>query len=368
MSSQPEAPAPRRFCLVAPTPPPLYGVSVIVQHLLEKTPPVQLTWHHVNTVYASNLAGMTRFGWRKVALLIKYCLQLLTAICSGRARTVVITCGCYLGPFLKDSVFIWLAVLLRRRTLAWFHMDWENMRYGERPAWLRWFLRTTLLRLDRIVVLGQSLADAFPAEIPRQRFHILPNGIPDPQQQAGFTKTPGAPRAVLFIANIIDAKGWREFLAAARRLAPAFPEVRFHLHGAAHGLPAEQIHAEIARDNPNGQIAYLGSLEAEAKWTAYANAEVFVMSSHHEAFPLVILEAMGAALPIVATSVGAVADALEDEKGGFLVPKQDSEALAEKLRILLTNPILARKYAQHNREQFLAKYTLEAFIGQWGRF
>jgi len=65
-----------------------------------------------------------------------------------------------------------------------------------------------------------------------------------------------------------------------------------------------------------------------------------VMPSLEEGFPIAALDAMASGLPVVASSVGGVPELIEDGKTGWLVPPQDAEALADRLRLLLSNPDL----------------------------
>ena len=95
-----------------------------------------------------------------------------------------------------------------------------------------------------------------------------------------------------------------------------------------------------------------------------AGAQVFVLSSLWEGFPISILEAMRAGLPVVATDVGGVAEAVIDGETGFITPPGDAEALGNTIQHLLSDPILRdsmgekgrKRYVEHfGRTQMLAK-------------
>jgi glycosyltransferase involved in cell wall biosynthesis len=145
-----------------------------------------------------------------------------------------------------------------------------------------------------------------------------------------------------------------------------FPEVEVVYHGRPAFKETDQsIGEEIARNDASGRITYAGPVYGEAKWKALAEADIFCFPSFHEAFPMAVLEAMATGLPIVATRVGAVADAVQDGSGGELVPPGDIREMASALRRLIINPRLRREFGAFNQERFQEKYTLLAYQQRW---
>ena len=105
----------------------------------------------------------------------------------------------------------------------------------------------------------------------------------------------------------------------------------------------------------------MGPNYGDDKWRLFSRANVFVLPSFTEAFPLVVLEAMAASLPIVATEVGGIPDMIEDGSNGFLVPPGNSEILADRLTKLVNNPQLRVHFGAASREKFLRNYENERF-------
>jgi glycosyltransferase involved in cell wall biosynthesis len=92
-----------------------------------------------------------------------------------------------------------------------------------------------------------------------------------------------------------------------------------------------------------------------------ASADIFVLSSRSEGFPVSILEAMAAALPVVATEVGGVAEAVLHGETGLLVPPGDPHALAEALERLLRDEGLRRRLGTAGRDRVLQAFDVPRF-------
>ena len=105
--------------------------------------------------------------------------------------------------------------------------------------------------------------------------------------------------------------------------------------------------------------------------TLLARSDIFVLASRWEGFPLSILEAMRAGLPVVASDVGGVSEAVLDGQTGALVPTQDSGALAEALARLMADLSLRREWGRRGRQRFETEFTFETMMNRtekvWSR-
>jgi glycosyltransferase involved in cell wall biosynthesis len=94
----------------------------------------------------------------------------------------------------------------------------------------------------------------------------------------------------------------------------------------------------------------------------YAAADVFVLPSHSEGSPHVLLEAMAAEVPVVATSVGGVPEIVEDDVSALLVPSADPTALASAISRVLNDKELARRLTKNAAELITTRYTPENYV------
>jgi glycosyltransferase involved in cell wall biosynthesis len=100
--------------------------------------------------------------------------------------------------------------------------------------------------------------------------------------------------------------------------------------------------------------------------TYQSAADIFVLPSRHEGFPVAPIEAMAAGLPVVATDASGVDDILPDgeRSGGFVVPREDANALAEAIGTLLDDPARCRELGRRARQRVEDHYSLEAVGAQ----
>ncbi len=108
------------------------------------------------------------------------------------------------------------------------------------------------------------------------------------------------------------------------------------------------------------QVSLLG--EVEDCDSLLAQADLFVLSSNYEGLPLSVLEAMSASLPVVATDVGGVSEAVVDGKTGCLVPRMSPHELAEKIDSLLGDEEVRQQMGRAGSQLYQQQFTLDKLI------
>jgi glycosyltransferase involved in cell wall biosynthesis len=132
------------------------------------------------------------------------------------------------------------------------------------------------------------------------------------------------------------------------------------LAGSGPLLPAVKRFAQECKIS--SRVQFLG--ECSDVSGLLADSDIFVLISNAEAFPISILEAMRAALPVVATDTGGVCEAVRDGENGFLVAHADSSTLAEKLSVLIKSPELRLKMGDSSRQRFLRNFEWNYMLDQ----
>jgi glycosyltransferase involved in cell wall biosynthesis len=112
-------------------------------------------------------------------------------------------------------------------------------------------------------------------------------------------------------------------------------------------------------------VKLVGAISEAEKWAFYNRADVVVFPSLYEPFGIVLLEAMSAGKAIVASNLGGFSRLLQDGKIGFLVTPGSSEEIAEKVKTLLRNRRVRRKFEETAQRSFTShdwRNIVERFI------
>jgi glycosyltransferase involved in cell wall biosynthesis len=206
----------------------------------------------------------------------------------------------------------------------------ENVSFCQKKFYVWWEQLASLFADKIICVSNYDRASAIENGVgTEKKLAVIHNGIATDKSEAARRGERGK-IIIGTIANLEKNKALQYFIQAAKILNGKYADLEFRIIG--EGLERPFLEQEIARLGLSN-FKLLG-FQAEA-WRLLPELDIFALSSTKEGFPYVILEAMAAGLPVVATRVGGIAEAIMDDVDGFLVAPADAEALAEKIGILI---------------------------------
>lgn len=162
----------------------------------------------------------------------------------------------------------------------------------------------------------------------------------------------GAPLA-LAVGRLIEQKDHATLLRAFARVHERLPDARLAILGAG---PLEAQTRALAGELGLGDVVALPGRTEIGAWLR--RADVFVHTSRWEGFGIVLLEAMLAGLPVVATRVSAVPEVVADGKTGALVEAGDAEGVARELGALLADPERARALGEAGRARARSEFSV----------
>jgi len=135
------------------------------------------------------------------------------------------------------------------------------------------------------------------------------------------------------------------------------------IHQDYRNLVFYQIGADIhMKEDEKLDLVLMGKISQKELVDYYQTADVYISSSKHESFGKVLIEAMAAGLPIVATETTGSKEIIQDGLNGFLVPIGDSQALARKVLYLLNNPGKAKEMGENGRQMVRERFDWEKII------
>ncbi len=293
-------------------------------------------------------------------------------------------------PFWRQT--LQLAREFRRRKIDLIHLaDWQAAQYVALAAKLafcpiishvrnrhaeeigrdRHFLRA----VKKFVFVSRDTWKSFAYPVPEQRGMVLYDGIDIPapselsitdiasevRRELGF---PADVKIIGMVARVATQKDFITLIKAAQHVLRADPKVRFLVVG-------DHTHAE---ENRNHYEKIVSLFEAESildhfTFTGFRTdvdriiqaMDIFVLCTHFEGLPLVLIEAMALGKPVVATAVDGIPEIVSDGETGLLHSHEDDKQLAEQLLSLLNNKERSNQLGEAGRSRVKTEFSREVF-------
>jgi glycosyltransferase involved in cell wall biosynthesis len=264
--------------------------------------------------------------------------------------------------FYRDLIFVAIMKLLRVRRL--YHLHGKGISSAQTHPLIttayRWAFRSA-----ETILLSPSLFEDASRVVAKERCHFLANGVPDPydgrEYRAGRTAEGGSP-LILFLSNLVVNKGIFVLLEALALIRSRSVPFRASFVGAWESKAVEQEFRRVVWEKAlDESVEVCGPRYGEDKHRTYAGADIMAFPTYNDSYPLVLLEAMSHGLPVVTAREGAIPDMIQDGITGYLVPRRDPQAVAQRLELLLVDPALREHMGKAGRERYLSCFTLDRF-------
>lgn len=299
-----------------------------------KTTPVNRPWWQG---YASRLTLLYRW-WKEMGRTPRPVAHIHT--CSGLT-------------FFLDGLLLLMARARGATGILHIHGARFDVFIDGLNAPLRRLVHWIIRRANCVIVLSEDWRQRMEFRFPGADFKVVANGVPPYSHRLDKTVST-APR-YLFLGNLGRRKGVHVLLQAA-----SISTIPWQLDLAGGEEEPGYIHwtrQEIERMGLSSRIRVLGPMVGDEKNRLLQEADGFVLPSLAEGLPMALLEAMAARLPVVVTAVGAMPEVVHDGIEGYLIPPEDSDALAHAL------DELARSVEQRERMGKAASESCERHFG-----
>lgn len=210
--------------------------------------------------------------------------------------------------------------------------------------------RWSLPAADGVVTVCEAFARELSlAGVQRKRIHVQHNSIrTEPSGSLDEAKLlrrrlgiSDEEAVVLTVGRLSREKAHMDLLVAFNQLRTNYPDTQARLVIVGEGPERGRLAASVNSFGLNDQVTFIGEVMNVQPY--YGAADVFVLPSHSEGSPYVLLEAMAAKVPIVATAVGGVPEIITHEESALLVPSREPRAMASAIAQVLAEPELARR-------------------------
>jgi glycosyltransferase involved in cell wall biosynthesis len=242
---------------------------------------------------------------------------------------------------------------LMRLSKLWQRYPWVAFNHGYTTTDRKMLLynrldRWSLPKADRVVAVCEAFAQELTKMgVPHERIHVQHNSIrPEPtvsvEEARALRKQldiKEAERMILAVGRLSKEKAQIDLLRAFRIVIDKNPELNSKLVVVGDGPERGNLEVKAESIGIADRIIFAGQVSNAQAF--YAAADVLVNPSHSEGSPYVLLEAMAANLPIVATAVGGVPEMVEDNETALLVPAGNPRELADAIARVLSDEELA---------------------------
>ena len=317
----------------------------------------------VDITVAGNVADLERFRIAKLFKLFGVLLRAGVLLAMRRFDFCCCPVSVNRNAFLKDALLLQLARFFRVPTVLYAHGNNLPDFYTRCSPRVKKIIDRTFRNAAAAVVLGERLRFNFETWLTPEKIFVVPTGIepldaiPEPVPRPSTT-------TVLYLGNLIREKGVFVLLEAAKIVAAKRSDVHFVFGGAWFRAEDERAAREfVAQSKLEETVEFAGPVSGPAKWRLVFRSDILAFPTfyYYETMGLVLLEAMQAGLPVVATRRASIPEMIEDGVNGWLVEEQDPHGLAGRILELADDPAIRQKMGQANRARFQAYYTHEHY-------
>jgi glycosyltransferase involved in cell wall biosynthesis len=265
---------------------------------------------------------------------------------------------------LKSHFLVRLTRPARTPWIAFHHgyttTDLKMHLYNQLDRW-------SLPAADRVITVCSPFAEMLERSgVKRERIRVLQNTIEplngSAESALSVRRRCGLPdnaRIVLAIGRLSKEKGHRHLVEAAGLLKQSRPDIDFLMLLIGDGPERARLEEQVKNLNCQDRVRFLGHQQNPLPF--YELADIFVLPSMTEGSPNVLLEAMMAKTPTVATAVGGVPEMVQDGRSALLVRPGEPAALAAGIAKLLDDAALAGALAGNAYQDVLTQHSPEAY-------
>ncbi|OGH96375.1 MAG: hypothetical protein A2104_04775 [Candidatus Melainabacteria bacterium GWF2_32_7] len=259
------------------------------------------------------------------------------------------------ASFFRKSIVVNIAKLLNKKVIFNIHPARFNEFYENSHPLIKTHIKNILDKSDLILILSEKIKIDLMNICPDGNFKVLYNPITIKELKIKTSKDIKA----LFLGKLCRNKGVYDIIEAAKQVKS--DNIKIYLYGDGDYKHFQKL---IESNNLQDKMFISGWISGDKKEKIIETSDIFVLPSYTEGLPISILEAMVNGLPIVATPVGGIPEAVIDRVNGFLIEPGNYNALADKIELLANNKELRNKMGQESFNIAKEKFDISVIVNQ----
>ncbi|WP_278650401.1 glycosyltransferase family 4 protein [Rodentibacter pneumotropicus] len=237
---------------------------------------------------------------------IKSCYKILSINCDK----FYFTPSGSLGGNIRDSVYLFLMLLRRKKIITHFHNS-SFKSVIESNFVINWINKLIYKKVDRIIILGKKQEEMFSSIHPsKDKFRIVGNGIDEDifiSEQELAKKHDRHPINIVYFSNMIPEKGYEIVLSVAKEMKN---DRNFHFYFSGKFFQSALEAKFIEEIKELNNVSYINGVYGSDKITFLSNMNIFILPSKYkdETLPISMLEAIANGLYIIVSNVGVISE------------------------------------------------------------
>lgn len=366
MAEETRASRKQRILLSGHLPPPMGGIAMFYQSLMQSSLSQRVNLAFVQTSSQKReLSETGKASFSNLTAALSDIARFQQALRQHKPEVAHVATATGLS-FLKHAICVTLARFSGAKVLLHPHCSLSVLFHERGKAW-RWFFRRVIGQTVGVIALSKEW-EQIAEIIPAHPVYLLPNAIilnsfDDIAQQRFANPQQKDVVRILYLGYLGKEKGTYDLIKAAGQVARRNARVEFHLVGGEMVSGGRQELLElVAKSGLKDAVIIHPPAYDDEKMSFFRQADIFVYPSYHEGMPMAIIEAMASGLPVVASKVGGIPDMIQEGKNGLLVPPGKPDELAEALVKVIDDPALRTSMQRQSNLIAEEKFDMEKLV------
>jgi glycosyltransferase involved in cell wall biosynthesis len=309
-----------------------------------------------------SLANRGSWTARNARVALHHIASVARQVARGDVAAVYVPISQERPAFYRDALFLIVARAARKQTIVHLHGGAFADFYRDERPWMRALIRATVGRSALGIVLSDRLRPALECVLPASRVTVVLIGVDVPSNAARAPRERDDAVLALFFSTLLPEKGLFVFLEAVAEARASRPQLQAEVAGNWFGAETEALaRRRVAELGIADAVTFTGTVSGEAKAAMFQRADVFCFPSFYalEGTPSVVIEAMAASLPVLATAWRGIPDLVGET--GVLVDEPEPSVIAKELICLVDDPERRQELGAAAARRYREQFTQAAF-------
>lgn len=314
------------------------GIASVNRTLMESEPISKF-----DTKYIASYVDGNKF--KKMVVALVGLIKMLVLLITTNVKIVHIHSASR-GSFRRKYLYYVLAKIFNKKIVYHMHGGEFMLYYNEASVLEKKIITNLLNNVDRVIALSsrwkedlEKISDNAMIDVVHNPVNIMPFDI---------KRVKTNQINILFMGRLGKGKGIYDLLEVIPNIIKENKNVFFYLCGDGD---VEQVKEIIVNKFLESKVFVPGWINTNEKINYFNESSIYILPSYNEGLPISILEAMASSLPVIATNVGGIPEAIEHNRNGYLISPGDTKSLEKYLVKLIRDEKMRNMFGQENLQK-----------------